>query len=661
MVAIRKILIANRGEIAVRIIRTCRKMNIAAGAVFAEDDVDSLHVRMAGESFLLSGAELKDTYLNIEKLIGIAKENQFDAIHPGYGFLSESPDFARTCRQSNIMFIGPNPEVIALMGDKITSKRLAEQANVPVLEPLTGRVEDLARGPDKYDFPVLVKADAGGGGKGMRLVADPKDLKNALISTSREAKSYFGDERVFVEKYIRDPRHIEVQVLGDNYGNAVALFERECTLQRRHQKVIEEAPSPTLGAEKRRELLRLALSMTKASGYTNAGTIEFLADGNLNFYFLEMNTRIQVEHPVTEMITGIDIVEEQIKIAAGEKLAWRQEDLEINGHAIECRIYAEDPENNFAPAPGKIHYYREPCHAEIRVDAAIAGPAEISGRYDPMIAKLIARGKNRNEAIKNMDRALTSFHIHGLTTNIAFQRNLINHTAFRGNKITTHFIEENLDKILVSDKKRTATDLAFILAAFTLFYKKVNAKPRNVWEEIGFWRIHDGFTFEINSKKTHVVAKWAGDRMLLLNMKNHKFKIHLLKSEGNNVVLQVNDKVYEAEISKNHLHQYFISFDGNIYKTDRDDNLLTQSFINKHKRQGAGHNGVVVAPMPGKILDVYIKEGDVVVKDQRLITLEAMKMENLVVAPFDGIAEKILVMENYNVDAGERLIIIKPK
>ena len=413
---INKVLIANRGEIAVRIIRTLRRLHIESVAVFADNDAEALHRRLADEAYPLGNGSLKDTYLNIQKIIDAALDAGVDAIHPGYGFLSENPDFAEACAANNLIFIGPDADTMRLMGNKIAARQVAIDNGIPVTFGLTGSLEDIMVKADTLPYPVLIKAAAGGGGKGMHIVRKKDDLKDELERASREAEKYFGDGTVFVEQYIENPRHIEVQILADHHGNIIHLYERECTIQRRYQKIIEESPSPTLTEEKRQQLLATAVKLCKGIGYKNAGTVEFIVDQDLNFYFLEVNTRIQVEHPVTEMRTGIDIVEEQIRIARGKEMGWTQDMIQAQGHAVEMRVYAEDPENGFLPTPGKVTAYHEPQVRGARVDSSIDGPCTISEAYDPMIAKLICHGKTRQAAIETAQHALKEFIIQGLTT-----------------------------------------------------------------------------------------------------------------------------------------------------------------------------------------------------------------------------------------------------
>lgn len=443
-----KVLIANRGEIAVRIIRACREMGIKTVAVFSEADRDALHTQLADEAVCIGGAKVSDSYLNMQNIISVAVEKKIPAIHPGFGFLSENSTFASMCEECNIKFIGPNPEVIDALGNKSNAREMMIRADVPVIPGSDGVVPDLETAyqvADRLGYPVMVKASAGGGGKGIRIVHSKQDMENAFESAKSEALVGFGDDTMYMEKVIERARHIEVQVLGDNFGNVVHLGERDCSLQRKNQKVLEECPSPAISEEVRKEMCAAAVRAAKAAGYQSAGTIEFLYDKSGKFYFMEMNTRVQVEHPVTEMVTGVDIIKEQIRIAAGEKLSVSQEDIKLSGHAIECRINAENPAKNFAPCPGKIETLLLPSGGlGLRVDAAVFQEYEIPPYYDSMIAKVIVHGKDRREAIAKMRRALYEFVIEGIDTNIEFQSTILNHPDYLKGDFDTSFIEEKI-------------------------------------------------------------------------------------------------------------------------------------------------------------------------------------------------------------------------
>ncbi len=440
----KKILVANRGEIALRIMRSAREMGIETVAVYSEADRNALHVRYADEAVLIGPAPSNQSYLVIQKIINACKETGADAIHPGYGFLSENAEFARQVNHAGLKLIGPSPEAMEIMGNKLSAKAAALKYNIPMVpgtETAINDVDEAKARAAEVGFPILIKAAAGGGGKGMRIVNALADFDEQMKLAVSEALSAFGDGSVFIERYVSSPRHIEIQVLGDEYGNIVHLFERDCSVQRRHQKVIEEAPSAILTPEIRQRMGKCAVDVARSCNYTGAGTVEFIMDEKLNFFFLEMNTRLQVEHPVTEMITGIDLVKEQIKIARGEALSFTQDDLEINGHAIEVRVYAEDPENNFLPDIGTLQTYQTPKGPGVRVDDGFEQGMEIPIYYDPMIAKLITYGKDRSEAISRMIRAIDEYQITGIATTLQFGKFVMTHPAFVSGNFNTHFVE----------------------------------------------------------------------------------------------------------------------------------------------------------------------------------------------------------------------------
>jgi acetyl-CoA carboxylase biotin carboxylase subunit len=478
---IKKILVANRGEIAIRIMRTCRELDIESVAVFSEADRTSQHVRYAHEAYYIGKAPSPESYLNVEKIIEVAKACGANAIHPGYGFLSENSNFARRCNQEGIIFIGPSPEVISQMGDKIEAREAMMKAGIPVVPGTPNSVNNEKEALDaikNIGLPVMIKASAGGGGKGMRLVHKEEDIVSAVRAARSEAKSAFGDDSVYIEKYISSPHHIEFQILADQHGNAVHLFERECSVQRRHQKMIEETPSPLMTEELRQKMGNAAVEAAKAVDYTGAGTIEFLVDESLNYYFLEMNTRLQVEHPITERVTGIDLVKEQIKIAEGRKLEFSQNDLSQKGHAIECRIYAEDPDNNFMPSPGKIYKISEPLGLGVRTDGYVYEGYEIPIFYDPMISKLIVWGKTRKEAIARMRRALYEYKITGVKTSIKFLERIMNNASFIEGKYDTHFIENNQEQLYKKSDIEECDDMV-VIAAFVDYLDKISRIQEN--------------------------------------------------------------------------------------------------------------------------------------------------------------------------------------
>ncbi|RNB87893.1 acetyl-CoA carboxylase biotin carboxylase subunit [Brevibacillus fluminis] len=442
----KKVLIANRGEIAVRIIRACREMGIATVAVYSEPDREALHVQLADEAYCIGPAPSKQSYLNMAALISVADRTGSDAIHPGYGFLAENAAFAQVCADNNITFIGPEPDAITRMGDKSIARQTMKEAGVPTVpgtEGLIEREEEAVSIADEIGYPVIIKATAGGGGKGMRVANNEEELVYSLHQARKEAEAAFGNAGVYIEKYLEEPRHVEIQIMGDKHGNVVYLGERDCSIQRRHQKLVEEAPSPALTEKLRKEMGKAAVEAAKAVNYHGAGTIEFLLDRHGKFYFMEMNTRIQVEHPVTEMITGIDLIREQISVAAGKPLSFAQKDVKINGWAIECRINAENPAKNFMPSPGKVEFYLPPGGYGVRVDSAVYSGYAITPFYDSMVAKLIVWGKDREEAIQRMKRALDEFVIEGVKTTIPFHQRLLEHELFVAGDFHTKFLESH--------------------------------------------------------------------------------------------------------------------------------------------------------------------------------------------------------------------------
>lgn len=493
---INKILVANRGEIALRVMRTAKEMGIRTVAIFSEADRNALHVRYADEAVCVGGPKSNESYLRGDVIIDVCKRLQVDAIHPGYGFLSENAAFARQVREAGLIFIGPTPEAIELMGSKLAAKAAVAKYNIPMVpgtEEAITDIEEAKKIASNVGFPILIKASAGGGGKGMRVVESVEVFEEQMKLAVSEATSAFGDGSVFIEKYIGSPRHIEIQVLGDTHGNIVHLFERECSIQRRHQKVIEEAPSAVLTPELRDEMGRCAVNVAKACDYVGAGTVEFLVDENLNFYFLEMNTRLQVEHPVTEQITGLDLVKEQILVAEGHPLSFRQEDLKITGHALELRVYAEDPANNFLPDIGRLETYIRPQGLGVRVDDGFEQGMDIPIYYDPMIAKLVTFGKDRQEAIAKMLRAIEEYQITGIETTLSFGTFVLQHEAFVSGNFDTKFIERYFTPSVLEPQVAEGTEeIAAVLAAMLMNNRKPQAvAPSTTDQQTGMvsnWR-----------------------------------------------------------------------------------------------------------------------------------------------------------------------------
>ena len=662
---INKVLIANRGEIAVRIMRTLKRLHIESVAVFADNDANALHRRMADEAYPLGNGSLKDTYLNIQKIIDAALDSGADAIHPGYGFLSENPEFAEACQQNNLIFIGPDADTMRLMGNKIAARQLAIDNGIPVTFGLTGAIEHILKQADTLPYPVLIKAAAGGGGKGMHIVNRKEDLKDELERASREAANYFGDGTVFVEQYIEHPRHIEVQILADHHGNVIHLHERECTIQRRYQKIIEESPSPTLNDEKRQQLLETAVKLCKQIGYKNAGTVEFIVDQHLNFYFLEMNTRIQVEHPVTEMRTGIDIVEEQIRIARGKEMGWTQDLIQAQGHAIELRIYAENPENGFLPTPGKVTAYHEPQVRGTRVDSSIDGTCIISEAYDPMIAKLICHGKTRQAAIETAQHALKEFIIQGLTTNKAYLWEVIKNEDFLENKIDTSFCathqEVLLDALQESRNNLNINDIAISFLLYDFCKKRFEHQIENVWEDIGFWRFHSHFLVDVEGQKIPVhITQWEAESGKLkaesgkTSALSSQLSAEFIAHKDHQLKIMLNGRTEVIYCSVNDEQKTIVNFHGLNFTCFRTDQL--NDTLDYSRKNETNDKSTLIAPMPGKVVKINVKEGDEVQKGTIMIVVEAMKMENNIIATAKAKVKKILVTEGEMVDNKMQLI-----
>jgi acetyl-CoA carboxylase biotin carboxylase subunit len=653
-----KLLVANRGEIALRIQRTAHRVGISTVAVYSKYDAESKHVLKADESVLLPGESLAETYLNIDAIIAAAKKTGATAIHPGYGFLSENPLFSEACEREGILFVGPSADSVRAMGNKIAARAVAVKLGVPVTNGITGSPDKLVKNHAEVGFPMLIKAAAGGGGKGMRIVRSEDELASALETTSREALNYFGDGTIYIERFVENPRHIEVQVLGDKHGNMVHLFERECSAQRRHQKIVEEAPSPTLTADVRKKICASAVTLASSIGYYSAGTIEFLVDSDLNYYFLEMNTRIQVEHPVTEMTTGVDLIEEQLRIATGEPLRLKQENLKQTGHAIECRIYAEDPANNFMPSPGFINLYHEPSGPHIRVDSMeIDGQGQVHSFFDPMIGKLITWGENREEARLRMVSALENFAVQGIRTNIPFLNGIVQHPAFIGNTITTRYIDNNLDELVgfTAGLKSAISKETPLLAGFLFSLKTNRTETTNVWQSIGYWR-------HLLEPKVLIDGEILPFR--IVDLKDHELKYELENKPGkasltagklhSKLSLEgISHSVYSGRDEKG---LFRVTYKGFEFMVERPDMAIPETVTFAETGSLNNDPGNIVSPMPGKVLKINVSEGDNVKKGQVLMVVEAMKMENNILCPKDGVVDKLLVKEGDMVDGSARLV-----
>lgn len=653
-----KILIANRGEIACRVIKTARKMGIATVAVYSDADKNALHVRMADEAVHIGPSPSSESYLVADRIVAACKQTGAQAVHPGYGFLSENADFTARLDKEGIAFIGPGNHAITSMGDKITSKKLAAEAGVSTVPGYTGIIDDaehavkIAR---EIGYPVMLKASAGGGGKGMRVVRNDAECRDGFERARNEAISSFGDDRVFAEKFIEEPRHIEIQVLGDSHGNTIYLCERECSIQRRHQKVIEEAPSPFLDEKTRKAMGEQAVALAKAVDYKSAGTVEFIVDGNKNFYFLEMNTRLQVEHPVTEFITGQDLVEWMIRIAAGEKLTLKQKDVKINGWAVETRVYAEDPFRNFMPSIGRLKRYIAPVENDnVRVDTGIEEGSEVSMFYDPMIAKLITYGADRNEALAHMAEALDEYYIRGVSHNISFLNAIIAHPRFIEGSITTNFIaEEYPDGFHAADVPQEDPALAIAVAGAmnmklmdraAQLTGQVPSHERRVprdWvaiidrEETPFSAktVAGGYDITLGGKVYHVLTEWRPGQPLVHATIN-----------GKHVTFQ-QDKVRAGIRLFRHGAQI------NVMVCTPRAAELSRYMLEKIPPD---LSKFLLSPMPGLLVKLTAKVGDEVKAGEELAVVEAMKMENSLRAEEDVVIAKVLA------DQGSSLVVDQP-
>jgi 3-methylcrotonyl-CoA carboxylase alpha subunit len=655
-ISFRKILIANRGEIVLRVMRTCQSMGIATVAVYSDADADAPHAKYADEAVNIGPAPAGDSYLNIAKIIEAAKRTGVDAIHPGYGFLSENAAFAESCANSDLVFIGPSPAAIRRMGLKQQARRSAIEAGVKVVPGYDSEdqsEETLRAEIMKIGFPVLIKASAGGGGKGMRVVRSEAEVGGAIESARREAVKAFGNGALLLEKFIERARHVEVQILGDVHGNLVHLFERDCSLQRRHQKIIEESPSPAVSGELRQRTGEAAVNIGRAIGYTNAGTVEFILSPSGEFYFIEVNTRLQVEHPVTEMITGLDLVRLQIEIAEGRPLPFSQRDLKTSGHAIEARLYAEDPANGFLPATGRLHEWRLPETIDgLRIDAGVEAGSEIGIYYDPLLAKLIAHAGDRPAAIRKLSYALRQLSVHGVKTNREFLIRLVEHAGFARGEAHTGFIAEHLDELIGGTDELLERESAIASALFL---------------QLG-WQSADPLLAQIppgyrnNPYRCPSIKLKVGEREMEISWR------HLL---GSKFEVAVMDRKAAAEILASDRGSIRLAIDGvqrEFRITEVGDKLYIHSSLGsctvarvaRHPvPKTAEELGTATSPMPGLVLKVLVSEGQQVAAGDALLVLEAMKMEQTIRAVSDGVIEAVKVREGQVVSPGDDLIKVR--
>ncbi|XP_024595753.1 propionyl-CoA carboxylase alpha chain, mitochondrial [Neophocaena asiaeorientalis asiaeorientalis] len=663
-----KILVANRGEIACRVIKTCKKMGIKTVAIHSDVDASSVHVKMADEAVCVGPAPTSKSYLNMDAIMEAIKKTGAQAVHPGYGFLSENKEFAKCLAAADVIFIGPDTHAIQAMGDKIESKLLAKNAKVNTIPGFDGVVKDAdeaVRIAREIGYPVMIKASAGGGGKGMRIAWDDEETRDGFRFSSQEAASSFGDDRLLIEKFIDNPRHIEVQVLGDKHGNALWLNERECSIQRRNQKVVEEAPSLFLDSETRRAMGEQAVALAKAVNYSSAGTVEFLVDSKKNFYFLEMNTRLQVEHPVTECITGLDLVQEMIRVAKGYPLRHKQADIPINGWAVECRVYAEDPYKSFGlPSIGRLSQYQEPLHLPgVRVDSGIQPGSDISIYYDPMISKLITYGSDRREALKRMEDALDNYVIRGVTHNIALLREVIINSRFVKGDINTKFLSDVYPdgfkghQLTENERNQLLAIASSLFVASQLrahhFQEDENSRVPIVKPQVANWelsvKLHDEvytvvasisgptFSVEVDESKLNVTGAWnLASPLLSVNVDGTQRMIQCLSREaGGNMSIQ---------------------FLGTVYKVHILTKLAAE--LNKFMLEKAAEDtsSILRSPMPGMVVAVSVKPGDLVAEGQEICVIEAMKMQNSMTAGKTGKVKSVHCKAGDTVGEGDLLV-----
>lgn len=644
-----KILIANRGEIACRIIKTARSMGIHTVAIYSSMDKDSLHVRSADSAYYVGEATAKESYLNSASIIRVAKESGAQAIHPGYGFLSENPEFAQACEEAGIVFIGPSVTAMEAMASKQLAKQLLEKSNVPLTPGYHGSEqseEHLLNQAKKIGFPVLIKAANGGGGKGMRTVHSEEEFSAALAGAKRESMASFADDTMIIEKLVLHPRHVELQIMADNHGNVVHIFERDCSIQRRHQKIIEEAPAPNLSSALRKKLADAACEVARSIDYRGAGTVEFLVDSQEQFYFMEMNTRLQVEHPVTEMITGLDLVSWQLKIAAGELLPLTQEEIKSQGHSIECRIYAEDPYHEFIPSIGQIHFLKEPSGEGIRIDTGVERLSQITMYYDPMIAKLITWGANREEALQRLEQALNHYYIGGLKTNIPFLKAICQHSKFRHAELSTDFLSKESIQLTAPDK-----EIAQLMAMSFDYLNTINKIDDPLLRDAFSWQSHGlgNWIYRYQDTETRIdaVITPISPNQLKVHINGQEHNLHVSLNEIQ-LTIEMNQRKYTAivENTKDALTLY----------TTQGQITLERFNWNTLGAQSSTHKGQLTAPMPATVVAILKNIGEQVKAGDRLIVLEAMKMEHTIHAPSDGILAEIFYAVGAQVNEGEELL-----
>lgn len=654
-----KILIANRGEIACRVIKTARRLGIRTVAVYSDADRNARHVAMADEAVHIGPSPARESYLVAERIIDAAKRTGAQAIHPGYGFLSENAGFAEACAKAGVVFIGPPPAAIRAMGSKSEAKKIMEKAKVPLVPGYHGDDQSpalLAKEAARIGFPVLIKASAGGGGKGMRVVEQATKFDEALAGAKREAKASFADDHVLIEKYLSRPRHIEIQVFADGHGNCLHLFERDCSIQRRHQKVIEEAPAPGMDPKRRQAMGEAAVAAAKAIGYVGAGTVEFIADQDGTFYFMEMNTRLQVEHPVTEMITGQDLVEWQLVVAAGGRMPLTQDQLRIDGHAVEVRLYAEDPVRNFLPSTGTLAHLRLPAEGEhVRVDTGVRQGDTVTPFYDPMIAKVIVHDRDRTSAMRRMAAVMGETEVVGVTTNAALLKALCSHPAFVGGEVDTGFIDRHRDELFA--KLAPADDRALAVATLARIaeWAPVSNDP---WDQKNGFRLldvgHDEVRWKDSEREVAVIVRRRRDGLLDLELPGGTQEARVQRLADDRLAIRLGGDTFTAAVVRHRAADgidYTLFADG----ASRRLRLVDPLDVTQYEAVAVGEASVR-SPLPGKIIDLRVKAGDTVSKGQPLLVLEAMKMEHTLTAPADGKIKSVRYAVGEQVAEGADLV-----
>lgn len=656
---ISKLLVANRGEIALRIIRTAKNMGISTVAIYSDDEGFPLHAEQADDSFSLGAGSLKETYLNIEKIISVATRSGVDAIHPGYGFLSENAHFVEAVELAGFTFVGPTPASIRTLGNKLEAKSMAQKVGIPTLPSASGTPEEIITLADKIGYPVLVKPAGGGGGKGMHIAHGANDIRTLLERAMREASSSFGNAEIYLEKFVPGARHVEVQVVGDGNGNIIHLFDRECSIQRRYQKIVEEAPSPTLNEQQRTNITGYALALASAVNYRSAGTVEFILDEQGGIFFLEMNTRIQVEHPVTEMVTGVDIVKLQLEVAMGQGLSVAQKSIKIEGHAVELRLYAEDPENDFSPSTGTISNFNFPVVPWFRLEYALRVNEKVTGLFDPMLCKMITHGENRAEAVARMRSVLRRSFLHGITNNLGFLSHIVHSSLFASNNLSV-----DTASVLAKEYAEQRSLPNEVVAGYALIRlygsreSRTNDVRRSVWSRFGAWEAIKRMGFYHDDRFLEVTPNYRGSKVSNIHYNDVVLSVEKYLFVDNAMLEMTIDGVTTEMHFTLHSWGISITHHDRLYRIKHANHLSDGKRKPKATRPETGER-VVVSPLHGRIISLPVKEGEVVESGSTLMIIEAMKMENLIASPQRAKIGKVLVREMEQVSDGSELIVLE--